>query len=110
MELDNVGDSVAVVHRLFVGEIEVDGDSKVAGDDDDRRHDEVEGEHGDDEREALSFHLSPGERAGQAEGLWAILSPAQDREQSPDQSVEPDPYAQHLHLLPADFLICGGKR
>ncbi len=53
MELDDVGDSVAVVHGLFVGEIEVDGNAKVAADDDDRWNGEIEGEHGDDEREVL---------------------------------------------------------
>lgn len=60
MELDNIGDSVAAVHRLFVGEIELDGNAKVAAGDDDRRHDEVEGEHRDDKGESLMFHLSPG--------------------------------------------------
>lgn len=104
MELENVG--VAVVRRLFVGEIEVDGDAKVAGDDDDRRHDKVQGKHGDDESETLVLHLSPGKRAGQAEGLRAVPPPAQNGEQSPDQTVEPDPHAHDLHCPPADFLIC----
>lgn len=83
MEFDDVGDSFAVVHRLFVGKIQVDGDAKVAAHDDDGRHDEVEGEHGDHEREAFIFHLSPGEGAGQAKGLQAVPSPAQNGEQSP---------------------------
>lgn len=61
MQLDNIRDSVAVVHRFFVGEMELDGDAKVTADDDDRRYGKVEGEHGDDKREALVFHLSPGE-------------------------------------------------
>lgn len=60
MELDDVGDSVAVVHRLFVGEIEFDGDAKVAAEDDDSGHDQVEEEQGDNKRESLIFHLAPG--------------------------------------------------
>lgn len=59
MELDNIGDSLAFVW-FSVGEIELEGNAKVAAKDDDCRHDEVEGEHGDDEREALVFHPSPG--------------------------------------------------
>lgn len=105
MELDNVGDSVAV-HRLFVGEIEVDGDAKVAADDDYGGHCQVEEEHGHDEGEVLKFHLPPGKRAGQAEGLRAVPSPAQNGEHGPHQAVEPNPHAQDLHCLPTDFLIC----
>lgn len=110
MDLDNIEDSVVLVHRLFVGEIELDGDAKVAAGDDDRRYDQVEGEHGDDKgREALMFHLSPGKRTGQAKGLWPVPSPAQNGKQSPDQSVQPDPHAQQLCFLPADFLTCKDK-
>lgn len=109
MELYNIGDSVAVVHRLFVGVIELDGDAKVAADDDDRRHDEVERDHGDHKREALMLHLVPGKRARQAEGLRAVPPPAQYGEQSPEQCVQPGPQAQHLHLPPADFLLCREK-
>lgn len=109
MELDNVGHSVAVVHRLFVGEVEVDGDAEVGAGDDDRRNGEVEGEQEDDEREALVLHLAPGEGAGQAEGLGTVPPPAQDGEQSPDQSVQPDPQAQDLYLLPANCFLCRGK-
>lgn len=76
MELDYVGDAVAIVHRLFVGEIEVDGYAEVAAEDDDGGHDQVEGEHGDDEGETLVFHLPPGQGAGQAEGLGAVPPPA----------------------------------
>lgn len=76
MELDNVWDLVAVIHHLFVCEIEFDGDAKVAADYDDNRQGEVEEENRDDEREALIFHLSPGKRAGHAKGLRAIPSPA----------------------------------
>lgn len=107
MELDDVWDSFAVVHGLFVGEEEVDGDAEVAADDDHGRSDQVQGKHGDDEREALVLHLRPGQRAGQAEGLGAVTPPTQDGKQSPDQSVEPDPHAQQLHRLPTDFLPCG---
>lgn len=111
MEFDNVGDSVAVVHRLLVGEVELDGDAKVAAEDDDGGHDQVEEEYGDHEREGLVLHLPPGQRAGQAKGLGAVSTPAHYGEQSPDQSIEPGPQAQHLHLLPADFLPCsGGKK
>lgn len=39
MDLDNIEDSVVLVHRLFVGEIELDGDAKVAAGDDDRGYD-----------------------------------------------------------------------
>lgn len=106
MHLDDIGYSVAVVQGFLVGEIKVDGDTKVAADDDDTRQGEVEGEKGDDKRETLAFHLSPGERAGQAKGFRAVPSPAQDGEQSPDQTVEPGPYAHDLHCLPADFLNC----
>lgn len=109
MELDDVGHSVAVLQRPFVGEVQVDGDAEVAADDDGCGEDEVEGEHGDDEREALGFHLAPGERAGQAEGLGAVPPPAQEGAQRPDQSVEPDPQTQHLHFTHADFLICEKK-
>lgn len=77
MELDNIGDLVAV-HWVFVGIEELDGDAKVAGEDDDWRHDEVESEHGDNKREALMLHLPPGKRTGQAEGLWAVPPPAQE--------------------------------
>lgn len=55
MELD-----VAVVHRLFVGEIEFDGDAKVAAEDDDSGRGQVEEEQGDNKRESLIFHLAPG--------------------------------------------------
>lgn len=60
MELDDVRDALAAL-CLSVGEVELEGDAKVAADDDGRRHGEVEGEHGDDKREALVFHLPPGE-------------------------------------------------
>ena len=109
MELDDVGHSVAVLQRPFVGEVEVDGDAEVAADDDGCWDDEVEGEHGDDERAALGFHLAPGERAGEAEGLGAVPPPAQEGTQRPEQSVEPDPQAQLLHRTHADFLTCKKK-
>lgn len=105
MELDDNGDLVGV-KGLFIGEIEFDGDAKVAADDDDRRNGEVEGENGDDERESLVFHLAPGQRAGYAERLWAITSPAQNGEHGPYDAVEPDPHAHDLHWLPGDFLLC----
>lgn len=93
MQLDDVGDSVAVAHRLLVGEVELDSNAEVAADDDHGGDGQVEGEHGDDEGEALVFHLRPGQRAGQAERLGAVAAPAQHGEQSPHQSVEPDPHA-----------------
>lgn len=105
MHLDNIGYSVAFAGFL-VGDIKVDGNTKVAAEDDDTRQGEVERENGNDERKTLAFHFSPGERAGQAKGFRAVPSPAQDGEQSPDQTVEPGPYAHDLHSLPADFLIC----
>lgn len=80
-----------------MGKEEVYGDAKVAADDDNCRHGEVEGEHGDDERESLIFHFPPGQRAGYAEGLRAITSPSQDREHGPDHAVQPDPRAHDLH-------------
>lgn len=97
MELDDDGDLIAVIHRLFVGEIEFDGNAKVAADDDDCWHDEVEGENGDDERESLIFHLTPGQRAGYAERLRAITPPPQNGEHGPHDAVEPDPHAHDLH-------------
>lgn len=106
MELDHIWDSVAVVHRLPVGKIELDGYAKVAAEDDDGRYGQVEEEHGDDKGEAVVFHISPGQRAGQAKGLWPIATPAQYGEQSPDQSIQPGPQAQHLHFDPSDFLSC----
>lgn len=110
MQLNDIGDLAAVVHWLLVGDVELDSDAEVRADDDNRGEDEVEGEHGDDEREALVFHLPPGEWAGQAEGLRAIAAPAQHREQRPHQSVKPDPDAQQLHIFPANFLLCRLKR
>lgn len=97
MELDNDRDVVAVIHGLFVGKVEVYSDAKVAADDDNCRHGEVEAEHGDDERESLIFHLPPGQRAGYAERLRAITSPSQNGEHGPDHAVQPDPQANDLH-------------
>lgn len=97
MELYNDGDAVADIHRLSVGKVEVNSDAKVAADDDNCRHGEVEGEHGDDEREPLIFHLSPGQRAGYAERLRAITSPSQNRKRGPDHAVQPDQQAHDLH-------------
>lgn len=109
MELDDVRDALAAL-CLSVGEVELEGDAKVAADDDGRRHGEVEGEHGDDKREALVFHLPPGEWAGHTEGFWPVPPPAQDGEQSPDESVQPRANTQHLYLLPADFLLCSERK
>lgn len=97
MELDHSGDAVADVYHLGVGKVEVYGETKVAGDDDNCRQGKVEGEHGDDERESLIFHLPPGQRAGNAERLWAIAPPAQNREHGPDNAVQPDKQAHDLH-------------
>lgn len=108
LQLDDVGHVVDVVHGLLVGEEKVDGDAKVAAADDERGRHQVEGEHGQDEGEALVLHLGPGQRAGQAERLGAVTSPAQDGEEGPDQTVEPDPSAHELHRLPGDFFICSG--
>lgn len=106
MELHYVRDLVPVVQRLLVRDVELDGDAEVAAEDDDGRYGEVEGEHGDDEGEALVLHLPPGERAGQAEGLRAVAAPAQQGEQSPEQRVDPRTQAQQLHLPQADLLPC----
>ena len=76
MQLDNILDLVGGV-GLSVDDVELDGDAKVAKKDDDGRQDEVGGEHGDDEREAVGFHLSPGKGAGHSEGLRAVPTPAQ---------------------------------
>lgn len=97
MELDNDGDAVADIHRLFVGKVEVYSEAKVAADDDNCRQGKVEGENGDDERESLIFHLAPGQRARYAERLGAITSPSQNGEHGPDQAVEPDEQAHELH-------------
>lgn len=94
MELD--GEAVAVI-RLFVGEVEVYSNAKVAADDDNSRHGKIEGEQGDDERVSLIFHLPPGQRAGYAEGLRAITPPSQNGEHGPDHAVQPDPQAHDLH-------------
>lgn len=59
MHLDDMGDLVAVFDGL-IGQIELEGNAEVAANDDYRRHDQVKGEHGDDERETLLFHVSPG--------------------------------------------------
>lgn len=58
-----------------------------------------------------SPHVSfvPRQENGQAKGLWPVPSPAQNGKQSPDQSVQPDPHAQQLCFLPADFLTCKDK-
>lgn len=108
MEFDDVGDVVAV-GRLLVGEVQLHGDAEVTADDDHAGQHQVEGEEGDDERGALVFHLPPGQRAGQPEGLRAVPAPAQNRKQRPDEAVQPRPQAQDLHLLPADFLFCKQK-
>lgn len=97
MELDDSGDAVAGIHHLFVGKVEVYRHAKVAGDDDKCRHGKVEGEHGNDERESLVFHLPPSQRAGNAERLWAITSPSQNREHGPDHAIQPDQQAHDLH-------------
>lgn len=109
VEFDDIGDVVAV-RRLFVGEVKLHGDAKVATDDDHAGQDQVEGKEGNDERGAFLFHLPPGQRAGQPEGLRAVPPPAQDRKQGPYEGVQPGPQAQDLHLPPTDFLLCKQER
>lgn len=97
VELDHHGDAVAGIHLLLVGKVEVYSDAKVAADDNNCRHGEVEGEDGHHERESLLFHLTPGQRAGYAERLGAITSPSQNGKHGPDHAVQPDPQAHDLH-------------
>ena len=104
MHLDDVWDIFAVVEGL-VGNVQLQGNAKVATKDDEGGPQQVEGEDGDDEGEALFLHLSPGQGAGKAKGLWTVPAPAQEREAGPQQGIEPRPQTQELHVPPADLLL-----
>lgn len=73
--------------------MQLPGDAKVSGEDDQTGEECAEHRESHDEGRVVERLLitGPVDRAGQSEGLRPVAAPAQERTQSPQARVQPDP-------------------
>lgn len=84
------------------------GDSQVAGDDGQCRQDCAQEEHAQDEGEAVGgvVEFAPGYCTGDAKWLGAVVAPAYQGQNGPEQGVEPDESDQDADSVLGDFVTC----
>ena len=84
------------------------GDSQVTGNDGQCRQDCAQEEHAKDERKAIGgvVELAPGYCTRDAKWLRAIVAPAYQGQNGPDQRVEPDESNQDANSVLGDFVTC----
>lgn len=102
-----VGDPVDVLD-LLVCLMNLPGNSQVAGDDGQCRQDCAQEEHAQDEGEAVGgvVEFAPGYCTGDAKWLRAIVAPAYQGQNGPEQGVEPDESDQDADSVLGDFVTC----
>lgn len=84
------------------------GDSQITGNDGQCRQDRAQEEHAQDEGKAIGrvVELAPGYCTGDAKRLGAIVAPAYQGQNGPEQGVEPDESYQAANSVLGDFATC----
>lgn len=84
------------------------GNPQVTGNDGQRRQHRAQEEHAQDEGETIGgvVEFAPGYGTGDAKGLRAVVAPAHQGQDGPEQGVEPDKSNQDADSALGDFVTC----
>lgn len=84
------------------------GNPQVTSNDGQCRQDRAQEEHAQDEGETIGgvVELAPGYCTRDAKGLRAVVAPAHQGQDGPEQGVEPDKSNQDADCVLGDFVTC----
>lgn len=107
LQLGCIRDPVNILD-LLVCFTDLPGNPQVTGNDGECRQDRAQEEHAQDEREAIGgvVELAPGYGTRDAKGLRAVVAPAQQGQDGPEQGVEPDESDQDADGVLGDSVTC----
>lgn len=93
---------------LLVRFMNLPGNSQVTGNDGQCRQDRAQEEHAQDEWKAIGgvVELAPGYCTRDAKWLRAVVTPAYQGQNGPEQGVEPDESNQDANSVLGDFVTC----